>query len=159
MFTIRPADLKDCEGICGLITSAEELFLVYPSGKFPFTVEQVQELFKVRQDLTVAVCEERIVAFANLYGHEAGKHAFIGNVVVDAAFRGRGLGREMVSHILGKAFEKYALPEVRISVFNDNTPALLLYASMGFSPYDVEVREKPNGEKTALIHMAKKRDY
>jgi ribosomal protein S18 acetylase RimI-like enzyme len=51
------------------------------------------------------------------------------------------------------AFEKYRVPEVRISVFDSNVPALLLYGTLGFRPYDLEQRIDPEGNRVALIHM------
>ena len=63
--------------------------------------------------------------------------------------------KNVVSTAIEKAFAKYALPEVHISVFSDNIPALLLYAGFGFIPYDIEEKTEPNGNRAALIHMKK----
>lgn len=149
----REATDNDFNGICSLIKSEEELFLVYPSGKYPFTVEQVRELSQVRKELTVAVDDGEIIGFANLYNYESAKSAFIGNVVISKSHRGRGLGKKIVSHMLKMAFEKYHLPEVKISVFSENIPALLLYSDFGFVPYEIEERKDPKGGRVALIHM------
>ena len=153
MCELREATEKDFEGICKLIKSKEELFLVYPNGKYPLTVTQLRELSQVRKELTVAVEENEIVGFANLYNNEPSKYAFIGNVVIDKSCRGRGLGKEIVSYMLKIVYEKYNLPEVRISVFSENTPALLLYSGFGFVPYEMEERKSPQGKRVALIHM------
>lgn len=153
MMQIRPATSDDYPGICELIKSPEELFLVYPAGEYPLTVKQLHELSKWRIEMTVAESREGIVGFANLYDYEPGKRAFIGNVVIDSTQRGRGYGRMIVNYMMQQARTKYALREVHISVFNANTPALLLYSSMGFEPYSAEKRIAPDGEKLALIHM------
>ena len=149
----REATEEDFNGICNLIKSEEELFLVYPSGKYPFTVDQVSHLFQVRKELTVAVDNGEIIGFANLYNYEPEKSAFIGNVVINESHRGHGLGKKIVSHMLKMAFDKHSLPEVKISVFSDNIPALLLYSDFGFTPYEIEERKGPNGDRVALIHM------
>ncbi|MEN8215546.1 MAG: GNAT family N-acetyltransferase [Pseudomonadota bacterium] len=153
MCEFREATENDFEGICKLVKSKEELFLVYPSGKYPFTVAQVRELSQVRKELTVAVDRNEIIGFANLYNYEPSKYAFIGNVVINKSHRGRGLGKEIISYMLKIAYKKHNLPEVRISVFSENTPALLLYSGFGFAPYEIEERKNPQGNRVALIHL------
>ena len=150
---IRPATEQDFAQICSLFTTEKELFWIYPKGSYPFTLEQLQHLMQVRRDLTVAEQDGRILGFANLYNYEAGKSVFIGNVVVDSKSRGQGLGRRLVAHMIDLATQKYALPEVRISVFNENTKALLLYSGFGFVPYEIEERTDFSGARVALIHM------
>ena len=157
MHKFRAATEKDFDGISKVIKSKEELFLVYPNGKYPFTVSQVKELSEVRKELTVAVEDNEIIGFANLYDFKPRELVFIGNVIIEKSHRGKGLGKEVVSYMLDKAYEKYDLPEVRISVFSENTPALLLYSSIGFVPYEIEERLNPQGNRTALIHMKKQR--
>lgn len=150
---LRAATTGDFEAIVRLIPTQEELFLVYPKGKHPFTVEQVHDLAASRSELTVAVESGKVIGFANLYDVQQEQWAFIGNVIVAPYFRGQGFGRLLVSHMIRLAFDKYDVREVRISVFNDNTPALLLYAGMNFSPYAVEERTNPSGMQVDLIHM------
>jgi ribosomal protein S18 acetylase RimI-like enzyme len=155
---IREATEGDFEAIVRLVPSPDELFLVYPKGKHPFTVGQLRNLAEVRKDLTVAVRDDEVIGFANLYDVESPQWAFIGNVVVSRVFRGDGVGRKLVGHMIRIAFEKYSVPEVRISVFSENTPALLLYATQHFKPYSIEEREDPSGRRVALVHMKLSRD-
>ena len=150
---LREANEADIEDICRLFTSEQELFWIYPNGHYPFTPNELRELYAVRRDLTVALNGDHVVGFANLYDLEPDSHVFIGNVVVAPEFRGKGLGRTLVAHMLGLAKDKYSLPEVRISVFSDNTKAVLLYSSIGFSPYKIEERRDYSGKRVALVHM------
>jgi ribosomal protein S18 acetylase RimI-like enzyme len=150
---IREATTPDFEAIVRLVPTQDELFRVYPKGNHPFTVDQVHLLAESRKELTVAVERGRVIGFANLYDVEQSIWAFVGNVVVARELRGRGIGRLLVSHMIRQAFDKYGVCEARISVFNDNTPALLLYAGMNFKPYAVEERINPSGERVGLIHM------
>ena len=117
---LREADTQDFEAIVRLVPTRDDLFLVYPKGKYPFSVDQVHSLAKSRKELTVAVEREGVIGFANLYDIEKGKWAFVGNVVVAREFRSRGVGRLLVSHMIQKAFDKYGVSEVRISVFNES---------------------------------------
>ncbi len=143
----------DYPAICTLVRNEAELFLVWPNGHYPLTVTQLQSLSETRQALTVAVIGDRIVGFADYYDYQAGESAFIGNVVIAAERRGQGLGRALVEHMLAQGFGEHALRELRISVFNQNTPALLLYAELGFMPYGIEKRKDPAGKRVALLHM------
>lgn len=153
MLKFRDANELDFGEICKLIKTKQEMFLVYPKGSFPLTPEQLQQLSTLRKELTVAVNNNHITGFANLYDFEQDKYAFIGNVIIKQEHRGMGYGRLLISHMLKQAFEKYSLPEVRISVFNQNTPALLLYSRFGFEPYMIEERIDSDNNKVALIHM------
>lgn len=154
---VRPVSASDYRAIRDLIGSKEELFLVYPEGSYPMTVEQVERLVGKRKAPTVLLEEEKVVGFACFYGYREGRFAYVGNVVVDTKMRRRGLGRKIVVHMINTAFEEYALPEVRIAVFSRNTPALLLYSSLGFRPYRVAARRDTDGKPVALVYFKLKR--
>ena len=153
MCEYRTATKEDFSEICALVTNEDELFWVYPSGQFPLTVDQLMKLSRERKDLTVVVEKERIIGFANFYKYIQGKSAFIGNVVIDKCNRGKGIGRNLILYMLERARKIHNLNEVHISVFNENTPALLLYSTLGFMPYEIEERNSPRGKRIALIHM------
>jgi ribosomal protein S18 acetylase RimI-like enzyme len=149
----RKATAQDYDAIVRLVPTEGELFLVYPKGEHPFTVEQVHLLAESRKELTVVVEKGEVIGFANLYDVQPGQWAFIGNVVVAKDYRGRGIGRLLVAHMIRQAFEIHNVKEVRISVFNSNTPALLLYKGMNFIPYAIDERTSPSGIRAGLIHM------
>lgn len=151
-YEIRTADNTHFEGIVELFTTPEELFLIYPSGSWPFDKAQLERLSRERGDFTVVMDNGRVIGFANLYTSIASDRYFIGNLVISDAYRGQGIGRRLVRHMCDRIFDRYA-STVYISVFTDNTPALLLYASLGFMPFDIERRTMPNGDSAALLHM------
>ena len=62
----------------------------------------------------------------------------------------------MIAHMVQTAYKKYKLPEVRISAFNENAPALLLYSSLGFIPYGIEEKKDLCGNRIAMINLKKK---
>lgn len=166
MIRLREAVADDFAAICRLVKTEQELFLVYPGGSFPFTIEQIHALSQVRRALTVAEMTGDkasdktgdVIGFANLYDFEPGQYAFIGNVVVGENHRGKGAGKALVEYMLKLMFEKYELAEARISVFTQNVPALLLYAHLDFEPYAIEERYDWDNRRVALLHMKKKRD-
>lgn len=141
--------------ILTLFSDPDELFFIYPKAYHPFSLDQFKVIVESRSDLTVALDGERVVGFANLYNHLPDRWVFIGNLVVAKDSRGRGIGRKLIFHMEALATSKYRMDEVRISVFNINTPALLLYSELGYAPYAVEQRESPAGSTVALIHMKK----
>ena len=154
----RRAGADDYPAITKLIKTPEELFRVYPAGSYPFTLEQVNQLALVRMELTVATIRNQVVGFGNLYGYEPNQHVFLGNLVVDQSNRGQGIGRGIIQYLLKQVFYKYRLLEARISVFSDNTPALLLNTKLGFEPYQVEQRKNYNQDRVALLHMRMDRE-
>ena len=155
--TFRQAASEDFQAICDLILDEEELFLVYPEGRYPLTVEQIQKLFRRRIEPTVLLTDGKLAGFACFYGYKKERSVFIGNVVIDQSQRGKGLGEEIVNHMIDLAFWKYELPRVRISVYNRNTTALLLYGSLGFKPYGMNVEQDYIGERVVNLHLRLKR--
>lgn len=147
-----PAREQHYGAIGHLVTSPEELYLVFPYGHYPWDVEQLKAIAAARHELTIGMVDNAVVAFANFYDLVPQTSAFIGNVIVASAYRGRGLGRALIHHMIEICENKYqAVPH--ISVFNGNTPALILYTELGFKPYFVEPRLDLNGNKVGLIHM------
>ncbi len=153
MIIFKPAIEEDFDAISKLIKSEEELFLIYPSGKFPLTIEQVNELHEARKDFTVVEQNGKIIGFANLYDYLQDEFVFIGNVIIDKAYRGKGSGTKLIHHMINLARDKYHLPEVRISVFGDNEQALFLYIDLGFELYATELKENQKGKSVILFHM------
>jgi len=156
MIKIRAATPQDLESISKIIPDQNELFLVYPGGRYPFTFDQVKKLYNERFEFT-AVCDgDSIIGFANLYDRQLNQYAFIGNVFIQPDYRGQGLGKLVLQYMIKAAFEKYQFAEVRLSVFSDNKPAVALYKQFGFSEYSQELRTDPNNEEKVLLHMSLK---
>ena len=138
--------------IIKLVTSPEELFLISPKAQYPWDIHQLEAIAHQRLNLTVVLDQGVVVGFASLYDVEPNDIAFIGNVIVAAAYRGRGVGSALTEHMIKLCvFEHNAVPH--ISVFGINSRALLLYSSMGFKPYEIEARRYLDGQDTALIKM------
>jgi ribosomal protein S18 acetylase RimI-like enzyme len=149
----RDALESDFPAICALVKSREEQFLIFPRGRWPFTVKQLHRLADERIGLTVAVFDDRVIGFANFYQYVSDHYAFIGNVIVDRDWRGRGIGRDLLEYMMATARDRYRLPEIRVSVFKYNVPAVSLYRSLGFGTYDSEVKHDPAGNRVTLLHM------
>ncbi|MBQ0720271.1 MAG: GNAT family N-acetyltransferase [Gammaproteobacteria bacterium] len=138
--------------IIDMVSSPEEMYLFYPKGKYPLDHLQLEELFENRSNFTVAIENNEVVGFANLYNIHSKDSAFIGNVLVSKSFRRKGLGKKITEFMCELCVnEHHAIPH--LSVFNHNTLALLMYSKLGFKPYSIEQRVNVDSEKVALIHM------
>ena len=147
----------DYRAICDLVATEEELFLFYAQGRFPLTVGQVGKLVARRMEPTVMDCDGSVAGFGNFYGYREGRSVVIGNVIIDPALRGRGLGRRFVQRMIDLAFDRYDLPSVKIHVYNRNLPALALYGELGFRPCAMKVKRDYAGERVMLFTLRLKR--
>lgn len=66
-------------------------------------------------------------------------HAFIGFLYVVPEHRGKGINRLVLDYLFDWA-KRMDLPEIRLTVYPDNTPAVRAYAKTGFTPYLMEMR-------------------
>ncbi|WP_317933146.1 GNAT family N-acetyltransferase [Halioxenophilus sp. WMMB6] len=152
MMKIVAADESHFADIACLVSTPEELYLVYPRGRFPWSGEQVKALAVSRREPTVVLVDGQVVAFANLCNVDPGAVAFIGNVIVADPFKGRGIGQALIRHMIELCQNRYSAV-AHLAVFGFNARALLLYARLGFKPYAVEARQNLSGEPVALIKM------
>ncbi|MFJ2489954.1 GNAT family N-acetyltransferase [Pseudomonas iridis] len=156
-FTHRPVQATDVKTICGFPQGEQELFFMFPKAHFPLTEEQLHTAISQRFDSTVFEANGEIVGFANFYRAEHNGICCIGNVIVAPSARGQGVAGFIVTTMTALAFEKYQADEVQISCFNQNTAGLLLYPKLGFIPFAIEERPAPNGGRSALIQMTRRR--
>lgn len=61
-------------------------------------------------------------------------HAFLGFMFVKPEYRGLGLNKRLVDHLLAWA-KANDLPEVQLTVYEDNAPAIRAYEKAGFAKY------------------------
>lgn len=66
-------------------------------------------------------------------------HAYIGFLYVDPDHRGRGVNNLVLDHLFAWA-RKNNLPEIHLTVYPDNAPAIRAYQKTGFQPYILEMR-------------------
>lgn len=77
----------------------------------------------------VCVCDGEVVAYGGmLCVLDEGQ---ITNIAVDPEYRRRGLGREIVSALIGYA-EENGIASISLEVRSSNAPAVALYSSLGF---------------------------
>ena len=87
----------------------------------------------------------RIVGTATLcISHSpTGRKGGIEDVVVSSAFRGQGLGRRLMEHIIDYAREEWAPIQLHLTSHPTRVAANGLYRALGFRPYDTNVYKLP----------------
>lgn len=66
-------------------------------------------------------------------------HAFIGFLYVAPDYRGRGINKLILDHLFMWARENN-LPDVHLTVYPENAPAVRAYEKAGFEPHLLEMR-------------------
>jgi len=109
----------------------------------PWSENAFSDSLKLSHTLyVVAETEGRIAGYCGCY--QLLEEAEIVNVAVDEAYRGRGIGRKMLTELMRMGLERGAFAytlEVRVS----NVPAIRLYESLGFESVGIRKNfyEKP----------------
>ncbi|PSC69874.1 ribosomal-alanine N-acetyltransferase [Micractinium conductrix] len=80
-----------------------------------------------------------------------GPSAYVSNVVVAPAQRGRGLGRALLAAGLAAAGERWPVACVYCHVETDNEAALALYRGAGFTQLGDELPAEPDGLAKRLL--------
>jgi len=153
LYAHRQATLEDLSQICTFPQNPTELYFMYPKANFPLTFEQLKHNFDNRSNCTIFLSNETVVAFANMYDIEPGKQCFLGNVIINPAFRGQGVGEYLLETMSEIAVQKHQANELHLTCFNTNTPGLLLYLKSGFTPYAMEKRVDFEGKQLLAVYM------
>ncbi len=138
MFHHRPLEEKDIPTICELPQNADELFYMFPRATYPLTASQLSEALETRHDSTVIEMDGEVVGFANFSQCKFRGRCSLGNVIIAPKARSKGVGRYMITSMMGIAFDKHEATELIASCYNHNVPGLLFYPRMGFRPYAIE---------------------
>lgn len=151
--TFRTVQAQDIARICSFARTEEEQFFFFPAATWPLTEAQLQASVDKRSDSTVIELDGVVVGFANFYKWEQAGTCTIGNVIVDPAIRGQGIGARLIEQMIDIARTRHQASEVTLSCFNSNVAGLLLYPKLGFVPYAIEERQDKQGRRLALIHL------
>jgi RimJ/RimL family protein N-acetyltransferase len=82
----------------------------------------------------VAIEEGTPIGYVSLKGiRDRSPGAEVGIAIMDAAYRGQGLGTEALRQAANYAFRELGLSVLTLTVFTDNTPAIRSYEKLGFT--------------------------
>ena len=159
---LRP--YKPCDGdiIAGWLKD-EKIFNMWCAGKysFPLSGEQINERLNAGQDnpcewmMTALDDDGTPVGYFLLRNADwKANSVHIGFIVVDAAKRGKGNGRQMLALAKQYCFGILGMKRITLGVFHVNRRAIECYESAGFVPFGTE--EEPfvyNGREWKVILM------
>jgi ribosomal protein S18 acetylase RimI-like enzyme len=148
---VRQADFKM---IAAFPQNQEDLFYMFPKGKFPITPEQLEEVALSRFSPTVITYNDEVAGYCNFYDVAEGQHCWLGNVIVHPGFRRIGIGTFLIDVMKNRAHEEYRAQELKLVCHNTNTKALLFYYKHGFRPFDMKVMEDYKGDQITGIKMS-----
>ncbi|WP_158606374.1 GNAT family N-acetyltransferase [Paenibacillus ginsengarvi] len=155
MYTCRPAQSEDYQTICTFVETEDELYFMFPSGKFPLQAGQLEQNAKNRWCPTIVEDESGIAGYANFYGYEEGKQCHLGNVIVAPAHRGQGAAAFLIRTMITKASAELNVPRLLLVCHSTNPRALLFYDKLGFKPFALSKKLNFRGEAIVGISMEK----
>lgn len=131
---IRPARAGDFDAMWGMFKQAIATQDALPFAG-TFEVETFRAHWLQAQTPYVAVLEDRVVGMYKMGPNfpDLGAHVASATYVVDAAARGRGVGRALVEHSLERARAEGFLAMQFNYVVSTNGPAVALYRKLGFA--------------------------
>lgn len=146
--TIRAATLEDLPTLLRFeqgIVSAERPYdkTLKPD---PISYYDIGEMIgDPNAEVAVAVAGERLIGSgyairkASRHYLTPPFHAFIGFLYVEPDVRGQGVNQLVLDHLFAWA-RANDLPEIHLTVYPDNAPAIRAYEKVGFEPYILEMR-------------------
>ncbi len=98
------------------------------------------EVIVMEYDGQIVSCGYALIKSARLYlNHE--KYAYLGFMYTHPDYRGKGLNARVVDVLKEWSLSK-GLKEIRLTVYNDNIPAIKAYEKVGFEKHIIEMRLK-----------------
>lgn len=94
--------------------------------------------------------DDELVGYISLSGQYFAKQRHVAdvfNLYIDPQFRGKGMARGLVSAIVERARDSGKVEKLFLSVMSQNTPAIVLYTSLGFSTYGVKRHALKSGDR------------
>jgi ribosomal protein S18 acetylase RimI-like enzyme len=156
MYESRGAKEEDFEMIARFPQDRKEAFYMYPRGSYPFSPDQLYEVSLTRAIPTVILKDDEIVGYANVYDWAEGESCWLGNVIINPIFRGKGAGKHLIEVLKNRAKEELNVEEVNLVCHNINTNALLFYNKLGFKPYDFKtILDYENNEIAGIVMKVK----
>ena len=119
---------------------------------FPLTTESASLITnQLHQNLYFgAFLEEIIIGFGMLRGWDEGFDVPSLGILVDHLHQHRGIGRLLTNYAISLA-ESKSCKKIRLSVYEDNLPAMALYSSIGFSELERKIIQINDETRNKII--------
>jgi ribosomal protein S18 acetylase RimI-like enzyme len=138
----------DTGKIASLISTRDDLFLVWPIAKWPFDRQQWEDALDPAKGNVSFIVREggKSVGHAALRNKGEPDTYVVSFLYLLPAYRSRGMGRRMVAALEGYAMRRFGVNRLRLVVRDYNPRALKCYRHCGF---------KETGRDGTLITMEK----
>lgn len=106
-----------------------------PIFSFPLTVKQLEAYLEDENRHAFKVIDlmsDRVIGHAELYLNADGSAKICRVVIAEESFRGKGLGKELISLLVACAKDDLKAPVVELNVYDWNTQAINCYQKAGF---------------------------
>ncbi len=141
--TITPATEADLDALADLLA---ELFTLESDFKperekqiaglrLILDNPQIGKIFVLRVNESAAGMANALITASTAEGRRV---VLLEDVIVNSAYRGRKLGRQLVEHVLKWATDQ-GMPRVTLLADRENKPALTFYDRLGFEPSAMRV--------------------
>lgn len=119
---------------------------------FPLTTGSARLLTtQIHQDLYFgAFLDELIIGFGMLRGWDEGFDVPSLGILVDHFHQRRGIGRLLTNYAISLAESKNC-KKIRLSVYEDNLPAIALYSSIGFTELERKIIQINDETRNKII--------
>lgn len=154
---LRAFGKEDYELLIGWIDSSKLNYLWGgPKFEFPLNSEQISQHCSQPEVLPfIFVVSGESAGYVELFKVDE-SHFRICRVFVSNSFRGQGLSKQMLGHLIELAKEKFTTRVLSLAVFEQNLVARNCYESLGFAVTSYEAGTRSfEGEKWGLLHMEK----
>jgi len=140
------------------VQDAQEAYWLAPKTRPPLTPTSVVRWRQPDHDPYMLLAPEREepVAYGELNRMTAPpRHYWLGHLIVDPAWRGRGCGVQLTRLLLREAFEMRGARRVTLVVFPENRRALACYRAAGMHDDGYEWHSFPVfGTRECLVRLA-----
>lgn len=162
--TLRSPEVDEAQRVVdyiGAICHETDQLMRDPADEVPTVEFERRWLGRAREDagriMIMAEADGRIVGLANATQGVRVRQRHLADLGIStrSGWRGRGLGRAMMEHVIGWARANAEIEWLALSVFADNDPALALYRRLGFVEDAVLPRRaKRDGVYLDLVEMS-----
>lgn len=147
-FNVRPASRKDLPILLefeqGVIEAERPFDPTLPEGKINYynldnlLSSEDAKLVVAERDSQIIACGYAIKKRARHYlDHEF--YSYMGFMFTHEAYRGQGANAAVIENLKEWSFSK-GLTEIRLSVYDENIPAIKAYEKIGFKKHLIEMR-------------------
>lgn len=142
-FNIREATSDDAKAILAHVRGViaePDVCATWDLDEFNYTLDEERKIIAdcnaaENSRFFVAMADESVIGLIVAHGgkRRANRHEAVLSISVDRAWRGRGVGKALMLHVIDWARQTGILTRLELRVFTRNTPAIKLYEDVGFA--------------------------